>query len=65
MFEMTSKEIIELRLKCLAPYVATGSKVGLEKNDVIRCAEEAWEYAIKPLEESKEELPEKPTPDGT
>jgi len=46
---MTDKEIIQLRLKCLEPFVATASKAGIEQDTVIRKAEVAWEYATKTL----------------
>lgn len=52
---LTPKEIVELRIKCLEPFVATGSKVGLEKMQVIECAEAAWQYAIKPIEKKPAE----------
>jgi predicted metal-binding transcription factor (methanogenesis marker protein 9) len=49
---LTEKEIIELRLKCLAPYVTIASKVNIEQDTVIKKAEVAWQYAIKPLMEA-------------
>lgn len=48
---LTPKEYIELRLKCLEPYVTNGSKNGIEKNIVIDCARSAWAYAIEGLGE--------------
>ena len=51
MHGLTNKEIIELRLKCLKPYVETASKAGIEKNQVIQYAEEGWKFAVKTLEE--------------
>lgn len=54
------RDIIQLRLKCLEPYVITGSKANLEKNDVIKFAEEAWKYAIKPITKEQEETTDGP-----
>lgn len=51
---LTHKEIVELRIKCLEPIIMTASKHGLEKSQVIALAEEAWTYAIKPISEKKE-----------
>ncbi len=49
MFGLSPKEIIELRLKCLEPYVTVASKVNIEQDVIIKKAEIAWEYCIKPL----------------
>jgi hypothetical protein len=49
MYGLTNKEVIELRLKCLEPFVAVASKTGIEQSVVIRKADEAWEYAVRPL----------------
>ena len=46
---MTDKEIIQLRLKCLEPFVVVASKAGIEQDTVIKKAEVAWEYATKTL----------------
>lgn len=46
---LTNKDIVELRLRCLAPYVATASKANIEQNTVISKAEVAWSYAVSPL----------------
>ena len=51
MYGLSPKEIIELRIKCLEPYVAIASKHGIERDEVIQKAEVAWTYAIKPLTE--------------
>lgn len=57
---MTDKEIIELRLKCLEPYVATASKAGIEQDTVLMKARKAWDYAIQPLIDKDEQIPNKP-----
>lgn len=46
---LTPKEIIELRIKCLEPYVAIASKTQIEQDVVLVRAEKAWIYAIAPL----------------
>ena len=46
---LTPKEIIQLRLKCLEPFVTVASKAGIEQSVVIKKAEEAWEFAIRPI----------------
>ena len=56
MFGLTPKEIIELRLKCLEPYVITASKAGIEQNTVLKNAEKAWQYAIQPLIEDDQRI---------
>ena len=53
MYGLTNKEIIELRIKCLKPYVETASKAGIEKDQVIQHAEAGWQFAIKTLEEEQ------------
>jgi len=54
---LTHKEIIELRLKCLEPYIATASKVNIDQDTVLKKAELAWSYAIKPLTDDLEKTP--------
>ena len=61
---MTDKEIIQLRLKCLEPYVTVASKAGIEQDTVLRKAEKAWEFAIKPLEDAKKEITDPRPPSG-
>ena len=51
MDRLTPKEIIQLRLKCLEPFVTVASKAGIEQSVVIKKAEEAWEFATKPITE--------------
>lgn len=59
---LTDKEIIELRIKCLEPYISVASKHGLESNLVIEKAEIAWKYAIEPLmNKSSETIDKKST----
>ncbi len=53
--KLTSKEIIQLRLKCLEPFIATASKTGIEQDVVLRKAENAWKFAIEPITGKKEE----------
>jgi len=57
---LTDKEIVELRIKCLAPYVAVASKHDLERDIVIEKAKLAWEYAVAPLTEELKLKPGKP-----
>lgn len=59
MLNLTNKEIIELRLQCLVPYVTVASKVNIEQDIVIKKAELAWEYCIKPLISGTQETPAK------
>ena len=58
---LTDKEIIELRIKCLTPYVAVASKHDLERDVVIKKAELAWEYATAGLTSGSKSKPEKST----
>ena len=55
--ELSDKEIVELRIKCLEPYVAVASKHGIEQDTVIKKAEVAWNYAIEPLLKNSEKPP--------
>lgn len=52
---LTDKEVVELRIKCLEPFVTVASKHGIEQDLVIQKAERAWEYAIEPLMQRKAE----------
>lgn len=61
MLGLTNKEIIELRLKCLEPFVIIASKANIEQDVVIRKAELAWEYATKGLSVGMNETSEKST----
>jgi hypothetical protein len=65
LYGMTKKEVIQLRLKCLEPFIVIAAKTSIEQDVVIKKAEVAWKYAIKPLEKDQPELPEKPLTDGT
>jgi len=47
--DMSPKEIITLRLKCLEPFIQVASRHSIEQDVVMKKAEEAWKYAIKPL----------------
>lgn len=59
---LTNKETIELRLKCLEPYIRIASVQNIEQDTVIRKAEVAWEFAIKIIKEKqgKETTDEQP-----
>lgn len=53
---LTTKEFIELRLKCLEIYVNISSKSGIEKSDVLKYAQEGWnDFVVKPLAEQTPE----------
>lgn len=59
MLNLTDKEFIELRLKCLEPFITIASKHSIEHNLVIDRAEEAWKYAIQPLMNKSSETTDK------
>lgn len=61
MYGLTSKETIELRLKCLEPFVTIASKLNIEQDLVLSKAELAWEYATKGIPAIVIETPEKST----
>lgn len=46
---LTPKEIVELRIQCLAPYVTIASKTDIMQDVVLARAEAAWKYAVQPL----------------
>lgn len=50
---LTAKEIVELRIKCLEPFVAIASKHQIEQDVVLKRAEQAWAYATAPLTQNK------------
>ena len=54
---LTDKERIELRLKCLEPFIKVASTANIEQDTIIKKAEVAWEFAIKKPSEEKKELP--------
>ncbi|MFA5499484.1 MAG: hypothetical protein WC404_00215 [Candidatus Omnitrophota bacterium] len=52
--DLSAKEIVELRLKCLEPIYLTASRHSMEKDEVIEFGEKAWTFAVKLLgKESK------------
>ena len=62
-FGLTNIQIIELRLKCIAPYITIASKANIEDQVVFKKAEEAWNYAVKPLlEKSNTKTPDESQP---
>lgn len=48
--DLSAKDIVQLRLKCLEPIIMTASKAGLDKDQAIQIARRAWDYAIETLE---------------
>lgn len=56
---LTPKDIVELRLKCLEPFVITGSKTGIEQGIVFESAKKAWNFVIEPLSETPKDKPAK------
>lgn len=60
MYGLTPKELAELRLKCLEPFVVTGSKLGIEQDQVFRSAEKAFEFMVEPLKEDKPQIQRAP-----
>lgn len=44
MSEPTKKDIMRLKVDLLKPYIETGSKAGLEKNQCLDQAKEAWQW---------------------
>lgn len=47
---ISNKEIVQLRLKCLEPFVHVASKANIEQATVIKIAEKAWEFATKGID---------------
>jgi len=45
--ELSDKDYIILRLKCLEPFIQIASKHGIEHEIFLRSAESAWEFATK------------------
>lgn len=62
MNNLTQKEICELRIKCLEPFVSVASKHGIEQDIIFSKAEKAWEFAIKPLGNTKQGISESQPP---
>ena len=61
-FGLTNQKIVELRLKCLEPYIITASKANIEQDTIIKKAEVAWNYAIAPLLEDAKKSPDESQP---
>jgi hypothetical protein len=60
---ISTKEFIELRLKCLEIYVSISSKHGIEKKETLAYAESGWnDFVVRTLVEIKEETPQKQEP---
>ena len=60
--ELTKKETIELRLKCLEPYIKIASVQNIEQDTIIKKAEVAWEFAIKTITGEKSETTDEQPP---
>lgn len=60
MYGLTPKETIELRLKCLEPFVTIASKHNIEQDTILLKAEKAWEYATQPLKDESNATSAKP-----
>lgn len=58
LYGMNERDIIQLRLKCLEPFIATASKAGIEQDTVLKHAENAWKFATEPITGKKEETTE-------
>lgn len=50
--DLTTKEICDLRLKCLEIHVITASKHGIEKGQVFDLARQTWEYMTEAIEKA-------------
>lgn len=57
MYNLTNKEIIELRLKCLEMFVTIASKANIEQDVVFAKARTAWGFAIEGLKADAAETP--------
>jgi len=53
-FGLTNKELIQLRIKCLEPFVNAAMRQNLERLVYLNQAEKAWEFATKHLQEGVE-----------
>jgi len=49
MAELTKKDIIDLKIKLITPYVMVASKHDIEKDRIIEYVKEAWKFAIDPI----------------
>ena len=47
---LTEKETMELRIKCVEPFIITGSKAGLSSKEIFSQGEELWKFATATLE---------------
>ena len=62
---LTDKEIVELRIKCLEPFVAVASKHDMDKMLLVNYAEKAWEYATSTLTDEPKPRPGRPVGSGS
>lgn len=54
---LSPKDYVQLRLKCLEPYIMVASKANIEQDTIIKKAEVAWKFAAGKLTEQKEGKP--------
>ena len=64
MYNLTPKEEIELRLKCLEPFIKVASKANIEQDVILKKAEKAWEFAVKTIEDQGTQITDKNGPDS-
>lgn len=57
---LTDKETVELRIKCIEPFIAVASKHDIDKDLLVAKAEKVWDYAIEPLSNDNKSKPGKP-----
>lgn len=51
---LSNKDYVQLRLKCIEPYIMVASKANIEQDTVIKKAEVAWNFAAGKLKEQKQ-----------
>lgn len=52
--DLTTKELLELRLKCTEPFVMTASKYDLQKDVIFDLGEKMWNHVTKGLTDTVE-----------
>lgn len=63
-FGIDDAKFIELRLKCLEPFITIASKHSIENDVVLMKAEKAWnDFVVKPLVDEMAKTPPIPEPE--
>lgn len=58
---LSEKETVQLRLKCLEPFIVFASKNGVMKDEIFPHAEKAWEFATRGITRNQKKTTSRPS----